>query len=68
MKTTESSLAFEEYRNAQVAWASAEDLLLILAKELVRLKEETGMNLFWDENEEQYLREVIENTETGTQN
>ena len=68
MKTMESSLAFEEYRSAQVAWASAEDLLLILAKELVRLKEETGMNLFWDENEEQYLREVIENTETGTQN
>lgn len=67
METTECRAAYEHYRDAQIEWASAEDLLLILAKELIRVKEETGMNLFWDETEEQFLRDYIEDSETALQ-
>ena len=67
MKGTESSVAYEAYRDNQIEWASAEDLLLIAAKELVRLKEETGMDLFWDQDEEERLREYIEDVETVLQ-
>ncbi len=68
MKCEASKSAYEKYRDDQVAWASAEDLLLITATELVRLKEETGLNLFWDDSEEQYLRDYINNAETSAQN
>ncbi|MEW6601366.1 MAG: hypothetical protein AB1499_10395 [Nitrospirota bacterium] len=64
MKGTECRAAYEHYKDTQIEWASAEDLLLILAKELVRVKEETGINLFWDETEEKFMRDYIEDTET----
>jgi len=67
METTECRAAYEHYRESQIEWASAEDLLLILARELIRLKEESGMNLFWDETEEQFLRDYIEGTEAAVQ-
>jgi hypothetical protein len=67
MNRTEDRAAYENYRDSQIKWASAEDLLLILAQELIRLKEETGMNLFWDETEEQFLRDYIEDAETALQ-
>jgi hypothetical protein len=67
MKGTECRTAYEQYRDTQIEWASAEDLLLVLAQELVRLKEETGMNLFWDDTEEQVLRDYIENAGTVLQ-
>jgi hypothetical protein len=59
--------AYEHYRDAQIKWASAEDLLLILAQQLIRMKEETGMNLFWDDTEEQFLRDYIQDTESALQ-
>ena len=68
MKTKERCPEYDKYREEQIAWASAEDLLLIMAKELVRLKDETGMDLFWDISEEKYLRDLIESTETIAQN
>jgi hypothetical protein len=64
MKEIENNTTYEAYRDNQIEWASAEDLLLIAAKELVRLKEETGLNLFWDQDEEERLREYIEDVET----
>lgn len=67
MKCIEGSSAYENYRDTQIEWASAEDLLLILAQELIRVKEETGMNLFWDETEEQFLRDYVEDAETALQ-
>ncbi|HBH61584.1 MAG TPA: hypothetical protein DDX85_07585 [Nitrospiraceae bacterium] len=67
MKGTENRAAYEHYRDAQIQWASAEDLLLILAQELIRMKEESGMNLFWDESEEQYMRDYIEDAKTALQ-
>ena len=63
MKDTEGGAAYEKYRDDQIVWASADDLMLILANELVRLKEETGMNLFWDKSEEQFMRDYIERAE-----
>ena len=63
MKGTKHNPAYEMYKNAQVAWASAEDLILILAKELISLKDDTGMNLFWDEDEEQLMRAYIKSPE-----
>lgn len=63
MKGTNHNPEYEIYKNAQVAWASAEDLILILAKELIRLKDHSGMNLFWDEEEEELMRAYIKSPE-----
>lgn len=67
MKSADNSSTYKKYRDAQVAWASAEDLLLIMANELIRLKEETGMNLFWDDSEEKLIRDYIERSEALAQ-
>jgi len=56
MKGTKRNAAYENYKNDQVSWAFAEDLMLVLAKELVQLKEKKGMNLFWDDSEEELMR------------
>jgi hypothetical protein len=63
MKGTKHNTAYEAYKIDQVACASAEDLILIMAKELIRLKDDTGMNLFWDEEEEQLMRAYIKSPE-----
>jgi len=63
MKGTKNNTAYEVYKIDQVASASAEDLILIMAKELIRLKDDTGMNLFWDEDEEQIMRAYIKSPE-----
>ena len=68
MKDTASSSTYEAYRDVQIKWASAEDLLLILANKLIKMKEETGMNLFWDESEEKFMRDYVENAEVFSQN
>jgi len=68
MKTSESCPVYKQYRDEQIAWASTEDLILIMANELIRLKDETGMNLFWDGSEEQFLRDYIESADTMAQN
>jgi hypothetical protein len=68
MNGVESKSVYEQYRDIQVAWASAEDLIIIMAQELVRLKEETGMNLFWDKSEEEFMRDLIESAESVTSN
>jgi hypothetical protein len=56
-------LLYEYYKNNQIAQASADDLILIMAEDLVRMKDETGMNLFWDEDEEAILRAYIKSPE-----
>ncbi len=64
MKSGECRTAYEQYRDEQIAWASADELLLVLAEELIRLKDETGMDLFWDAEEEGFLRDYLEDAET----
>lgn len=68
MRSLESASAYEQYRAAQVMWASTEDLLLIMAQELIKLKDESGMNLFWDDTEERFLRDYIENATVAARN
>jgi len=67
MKGARHDAAYENYKDEQVAWASADDLMLIMAKELIRLKEETGMNLFWDDSEEELMRAYIKSPEALAQ-
>ena len=67
MKGTKHNAAYEAYKSDQVAWASAEDLILVLAKELIRLKDDTGMDLFWDDSEEELLRAYIKSPEALAQ-
>ena len=67
MKGARRDAAYENYKDYQVAWASADDLMIIMAKELIRLKEETGMNLFWDESEEEFMRAYIKSPEALAQ-
>ena len=67
MKGTKHNAVYEAYKSDQVAWASAEDLILILAKELIRLKDDTGMDLFWDDSEEELLRAYIKSPEALAQ-
>lgn len=68
MKNKENCSTYKKYIDAQIEMASAEDLLLISACELIRLKDETGMNLFWDNSEEEFLRDYIESAETFSHN
>ena len=68
MKNTENCSIYKKYRDTQIKITSAEDLLLIKACKLVKLKDETGMNLFWDDNEEEFLRDYIEGAEAFSQN
>ena len=67
MKGTKRNAAYENYRDNQVSWAVAEDLMLVLAKELVQLKEKKGMNLFWDDREEELMRVYIKSPEALAQ-
>ena len=67
MKGTKRNAAYENYKNDQVLWAFAEDLMLVLAKELVQLKEKKGMNLFWDDSEEEFIRAYIKSPEALAQ-
>ena len=68
MKIIENCSTYKKFLDAQIELASAEDLLLITACNLVRLKDETGMNLFWDDSEEEFLRDYIEGAESFSQN
>jgi len=67
MKGIKHNPAYEAYKIDQVSCASAEDLILIMAKDLIRLKDDTGMNLFWDEDEEQLMRDYIKSPEALAQ-
>lgn len=57
------SLAYRKYLSGLVERTTSEDKLLLMAKRLVKVKDETGLNLFWDEDEESLLRGYIERTE-----
>jgi hypothetical protein len=59
MKERSKSYTFDDYRDNQIEKAAEEDLLLLVAKELVKAKDENGINLFWDDDEESFLRKYI---------
>jgi hypothetical protein len=52
--------AYKRYKVEQKLKSKSEDSKLLLACELVRFKDEKGMNLFWNDNEEKEVREYID--------
>jgi hypothetical protein len=63
MKEQSKSYTYNDYRDNQIEKTAEDDLLLLLAKELVKAKDEDGVNLFWDDDEESFLRKYILYTE-----
>lgn len=51
--------AYKRYVMEQVLQAELEEDLLVLAHRLVKAKEDSGMDLFWDEKEEKFMRTYI---------
>jgi hypothetical protein len=47
----------------QIEKIEAEDNILLFAKKMIKAKDEEGINLFWDEEEEEFMRRYIEYTE-----
>ena len=62
MKNRLHSKVYRKYRDGQIKLASTEDSILILAKKLVRAKDKKGIDLFWNEQEEEFMREYIESS------
>lgn len=60
MKKRSLLSAYAKYIEGQIALASSEDEFLVLANELVKAKDERGMDLFWDDKEEQLMRRYVE--------
>ncbi|MEN8265026.1 MAG: hypothetical protein ABFR82_16390 [Nitrospirota bacterium] len=63
MKKQIRSTTYKRYKSGQIKLAATEDSILILAKKLVRAKDKEGINLFWNKNEEEFMREYIESSE-----
>ncbi len=62
MKKRLLSRSYNKYKDGQIKLASTEDSILILAKKLVRAKDKKGIDLFWNEQEEKFMREYIESS------
>ncbi len=62
MKNRLHSKVYRKYRDGQIKLVSTEDSILILAKKLVRAKDKKGIDLFWNEQEEEFMREYIESS------
>ena len=62
MKRSKSD-AYTKYVLGQISLSVSEDDVLLLASHLVKAKDEDGLNLFWDESEERFMRDYIEDTE-----
>jgi hypothetical protein len=63
MRELSKSYNFDAYRENQIEKVATDDMLLLVAKELVKAKDENGVNLFWDDDEESFLRTYIIYTE-----
>jgi hypothetical protein len=63
MKERSKSYTYNDFRDNQIEKAAEDDLLLLVAKELVKAKDVDGVNLFWDDDEESFLRKYILYTE-----
>ena len=63
MKKRLQSTTYKRYKSGQINLTATEDNILILAKRLVQAKDKKGINLFWNKNEENFMREYIESSE-----
>ena len=59
MKNRSKLPAYKKYMDEQMLKAELEEDLLLLAKRLVKAKEESGMDMFWNEGEEKFMRTYI---------
>jgi len=57
---TMSELAYKKYKQEQIIKSEDDDSLLLFANEMVLLKDEKHIDLFWDEDEEELMRLYIE--------
>ncbi len=55
-----SELAYKRYIQRQITKSEDDDSLLLFANEMVSLKDEKHIDLFWDKNEEELVRAYIE--------
>ena len=56
--------AYNKYKQERMTKAQDDDLLLLFANEMVLLKDEKHIDLFWDEDEEELIREYVEESKT----
>jgi predicted dithiol-disulfide oxidoreductase (DUF899 family) len=63
MKKHDVVTIYEKYIAEQIEKSVTEDHIFLFAKKLVMAKDEEGINLFWDEDEERFMREFIEYAE-----
>jgi len=57
-----TALKYDKYKFEKIMASVTEDSLLLLANELVRIKDERGVNLFFDDDEEQAMRAYVDTT------
>jgi hypothetical protein len=55
-----SELAYKKYIQGQITRSEDDDSLLLFANEMVLLKDEKHIDLFWDKDEEELVRSYIE--------
>jgi len=56
MKNGKKLPAYKRYMDEQLLKAELEEDLLVLAHRLVKAKEDSGMDMFWNESEEKFMR------------
>ena len=66
MKDTKGKSQYRRYRENRIYQSASDDRVLILAKELVHAKDKWAMNLFWDSDEEEFMRTYLDDTEEYT--
>jgi hypothetical protein len=59
MKQNPEQPLFKRYREKRLFEAESEDRILVLARKLIAAKDEKGLNLFWDADEEKFMRSYI---------
>jgi len=52
--------AYNKYKQDWITKAKDDDSLLLFANKMVLLKDEKHIDLFWDEDEEELMREYVE--------
>ena len=59
MKNGKKLPAYKRYMDEHLLKAELEEDLLVLAHRLVKAKEDSGMDMFWNESEEKFMRTYI---------
>lgn len=55
-----NEVAYKKYIQEQITKSEVDDSLLLFANEMVLLKDQKHIDLFWDEGEEELIRQYIE--------